>query len=303
MSNVAGTQKTSSSRQIPNDTDIVIHFIELALMKEALKYITNKQDPVLVEIFARNADNTIKFENKHGVDQPELHTILLYKMPGQDNNQILIIDPSNSEYSRHFVLGNNKLLVACTNNQDYELIAPPIKHIQIYKNDTVNYTVGPNPNQGRDCIDIAVKLGFAIKQMKTTLNDPKNIEKWEPVIQISNDPDIDESIIIKKELARIKQSSEHNIRTVYSSLNQKCIKLLKITQANEILQPLSVNFILQYKTLLEKVKNENDYTILLQKDLNSDNIYSIYCAFSSDIESNFVTYLGDEMQKVDLILI
>ena len=89
---------------------------------------------------------------------PKVHTVLLYKMP---DNQVLIIDPSNSEYTQHFVLGHNKNLIEKIAGEGVISLVAPSKIIQIYKSPN-GMLPGSAANQPRDCIDIAVKLAFEI---------------------------------------------------------------------------------------------------------------------------------------------
>jgi hypothetical protein len=110
---------------------------EILNTNNAIDYLKNKAKTVLIDIFDRDADGKIRIEN----NIPETHTVVLYEKSGK----YLVIDPSNATFS-YTLAGAHEDIRLCVSNK-----------FQIYKPQT---TPGPNPDQYRDCIDIAVKLAF-----------------------------------------------------------------------------------------------------------------------------------------------
>ncbi len=297
VSSVSTRKSNSSSKRskkIANDTNKLLHLIELALIQEALKNIEQGDKTVLIEIFARDSENQILFETRGSDKLPELHTVALYKMPGQGNKQVLMLDPSSTEHSRHLALGINKLLFKSTNDQDLELIAP-LKKMLIYTSVAGKDNNGPNSDQGRDCIDIAVKLAFAINKEQEPLGDLRNLIEWKPVIEISNNQGIDRGFLATDYITLIKQSSDDSVRSKYFNYNKKFNELLNMVKLVPNLRPLMINFESTHNKLMEQEINWYDYTILLQKDLNYDNLYKLYY----DLNHGLVDYLGDAMQELD----
>jgi hypothetical protein len=80
---------------------------------------------------------------------PEVHTVVLYNQ----NNKFLLIDPSNTTFS-YILAGAHPDILLCINEQ-----------MQIYKPISSD-KIGFNPDNWRDCIDIAVKLSFALNSNK-----------------------------------------------------------------------------------------------------------------------------------------
>lgn len=137
--------------------------IERFVFAKAREHLDVNPDTVavVIDIFARNPDKSIKSEAKADVSTgalpsaivtvPETHSVVLYKQKdafGASN--YLVIDPSNNKFS-YVLLGIPEAVVCVT----------PTDSIQIYK------ASGPTgPTSWRDCVDIAVKLGFALTEHK-----------------------------------------------------------------------------------------------------------------------------------------
>jgi hypothetical protein len=220
-----------NTQQYPRATSdkALLSELEKDMLIDAIKH----PDPiVLVDIFERSNGATINLdattENKH----PAIHTVLLYKIPGNaasSNNAlaaaaaaeatstfVAVIDPSNFLYSSHL----------CNSNFSAELSAeglPQIstihtQKIQIYKAQDSKVGTGNAPHQYRDCSDIAVKLAFGFQMNPlgifkdaNSFKDEKNIDcltQHPVVVQISNATAIDKSIIEPKIPARVKQASD-----------------------------------------------------------------------------------------------
>jgi len=166
---------------------------------------------VLVDIFARDDKGAIKIEGS----KPETHTIVLYAQQNKSALQILVIDPSNSDYSKH--LATNTLRVFGRDDLNIEIIVPSKQH-KIYASPDKD-KVGSNPDQYRDCIDIAVKIAFGLDKFKgvISIND---IMSLEPIIEVTNQKDLSDSLFFDsvEAIARIRQASDDNIRAKANKL-------------------------------------------------------------------------------------
>lgn len=284
----SSNKRSSSKSRVSEDTNKFIHFIELCLITKALSEVGDNK-PILVEVFARHDDGKIKFDHSSPEKIPEIHTILLYKMP--QSQEVLILDPNNSEFTRHLVLGHNKKLIEegtkSQSSNGYELVAPA-KKLQIYQ--AIKET-GSKITDGRDCVDIAVKLAFEIIDGEPLLNIIDMLE-WSPVVNITNRKVIDESIITEKDIAlRIKQSSDDSIRVKFQKCTKTVLKLIKMTRVSEDdrIYRSSIKHEEKLKDFLcspEKGGNDS-YEILLQNTHGSDSLYSIYVGLVGEMESFF----------------
>jgi len=98
------------------------------LIKQALDHGTiNKHKSVLVAIFERNSDGSIPIKN----NVPKVHTILLYSQENKGVAQIVVIDPSNSDFSKHLasndgiIFGYEKLTQISTSPTLLKIYASP----------------------------------------------------------------------------------------------------------------------------------------------------------------------------------
>jgi len=193
------------------------HSLEVNLLQQAIDYLLGNEacKAVLVDIFERINDK-IKVKG----DVPKIHTVVLYKNPILDSGkyEVTVIDPSNFLFSSHL------------SKPDLGIIHPILsriitvhKSIQVYKAPSGDM-VGPNKDQYRDCIDIAVKIAFGLSQHEWTMIDSEKQVKKHPVIQsISNDIELDKNIIVKTVPARIKQASDIHIVEKFNK-TQKVLK-------------------------------------------------------------------------------
>jgi hypothetical protein len=301
--------KSSSSKKskASDDTDNFIHFVELDLIKHALQSMSHDERPVLIDVFARNADGNIKFlqstefsaAEQTPIDSniPEVHTIVLYKMP--NSNQVLMIDPSNSEYTRHFALGHSKVLIEqVTRNAglDYELISYP-KKIQIYKQPK-EVSVGPQIDQARDCIDVATKLAFEITKSPHPLEDPGALGEWLPVVRISNSDTIDRGMLFPDIAIRIKQSSSNTAREKFSVFMTKFRDLVRICESteNDALNQTAHEKIAALKKLLSPTELYKGSADILYS-AKEENIISLY----TELNTSAREHLQSEEQQVQAL--
>jgi hypothetical protein len=118
--------------------------------------VASPNNVVLVDVFVRDPHGAIKQDPvasaaAGGRPIPETHTVALWQ---KKDREIVLIDPSNAAFTEHLV----RPLDALT-GQNPRFVIPSSK-LQIYTPPT---PTGPAP-QPRDCIDIAVKIGFIINE-------------------------------------------------------------------------------------------------------------------------------------------
>ena len=214
-----------------------LHLAEQILFDEALsvldkstsaKALGNKKQQkspnnvVLVDIFAREKDGTIKNEN----GKPETHTVALWK---KENGKIILIDPSNVTFSSGLI-SSLQFLAKNRNNKAPEstdvgqlkpnIEQPEEKHQEvsvqsievtgkkIYKPDEFEQMkVGRLATDSRDCIDIAVKIGFVLNDLQSQGTKFKDLDST-MLSQITNQSTV---------LSKIKKMNPKKIRTVLSS--------------------------------------------------------------------------------------
>jgi hypothetical protein len=166
---------------------------------------------VLVDIFARDADGSIKI-TKSGLI--ETHTIVLYKNGAK---KFAVIDPSNSDFSKH-ILWNSEILLGV---KDIEICVPN-SLIKIYIPGSQD-NVGPGQDQYRDCIDIAYKIAANLKRVNPDSFDLKQLKDHDVIKMISNSLEIDDSIVAavsRQDPVRIKQASEAKVVELYYEIEK-----------------------------------------------------------------------------------
>ena len=124
------------------------------------------------------------------------------------NIKLVLIDPSNSTFCSHF--GNSdigKFLAQIPKFEEIKTLPANIE-FQIY---TPNGIKGTQPNEYRDCVDIAVKLAFGFNLVQEDFNLKKlkeSIMEHPVVMAISNNDSIDKNFIAGGYAFRIKQTSD-----------------------------------------------------------------------------------------------
>jgi len=167
------------------------HYLEKQLLEKSVNYLLESNDTqtVLVDIFVR--DNGGIKRDQENPDCPEIHTVVLYKNPireGQNKHEVLVIDPSNFSFSSHLSNLNGTI-----QHKKLGEIITLHKVLQIYKaNDPRN--TGSEPEQYRDCTDIAVKIAFGLNQNKNLIINVDNIKEIDGIKFISNNDAINDSI-------------------------------------------------------------------------------------------------------------
>ncbi|MEY3197499.1 MAG: hypothetical protein RLZZ59_870 [Pseudomonadota bacterium] len=128
-SSQGGSRASGSKSKKDKDLPHMLHPLEIINIREAIQFLQKtQQKTVLVDIFARMEEGQIVTE-KDG--SPEIHTIVLCKQLDNGTQQILIIDPSNSSFSKHLKF-NEDLIFAETGQIDQMEILAPSKTVKIY---------------------------------------------------------------------------------------------------------------------------------------------------------------------------
>lgn len=203
-----GVKSKASSKSAKDEQDISLHPLEVLLIKEAVSHLSSA-DNVLVDIFARESDGKIKMQES----KLETHTIVLHK---NSQKEVVVIDPSNSDFSKHLASNVNKMFISGALGSYVDILVSP-KQLKIYEPASKD-NIGPNFDQYRDCIDIAVKIAFGLK--KIGMIDVKKIESLDIIQEVTNQKDVNEYLFFsnKESIARIRQASDENIKKIVNKL-------------------------------------------------------------------------------------
>lgn len=207
------------------------HSAEIAVFKSAVDSLLDTMDTrvVICDILERDK-GVIK-------DVLVSHAVVLYKNPSNPTTgkyEVVVIDPSNFQYSSHLVSDDMIKQSATAPDLIHPLLAGIKtfhKTTQIYKADGGN--VGPAPAQYRDCIDVAVKLSFGLSQSPADLSFSTidDIKDNEMVVMVSNQLDAT-SLPIGP--ARLKQTSDvrvvHHFHQLQNSIFVKLNALSLISE-------------------------------------------------------------------------
>ncbi len=238
---------------------------ETTLIKSAVEYFTTNPNrkTILLDIFERNLQTTLIEDIK------KTHTIVLYNT----GTKILVIDPSNPQFSSHLANFANYMEVSYSGNDKYKIYQPPDKADE-------NGLLGSNPSQWRDCIDIAVKLAFGFNNTKIIYKTVDEIIASDIAKRISNNPDIDRSIIVKDLSARIKQASDINQVEKFDRIEKIIDKNIQMTKnfhpkvceyIKESYKKIISNIDYGYSTIEQKLLHLNqDYICKLSGELNAE---------------------------------
>ena len=232
-------KKDNKFQEFKLKADKQITSIEKSIIQQGIDYLNVAETKtVLVDIFARNAkDGSIKYTKDGDI---ETHTVVLYKQ----NNQYLIIDPSNAEFSAILIGANDNIRVCFSKN--FQVYQPVEKAEE-------QGLLGSKSNQWRDCVDIAVKLSFNLNKNnqnieleafnKSEVIKTDSLKSNISVQEITNNPDVLNKIPeeLKYYPVRVKQSSELTNQKmitetlkVFSYQYSKVEKLIKDTGLNYI---------------------------------------------------------------------
>ena len=200
-------------------TKVSLHSLEKQLLQEAVTHLLNLADTktVLVDIFAR-VEGQIRIDN--GI--PETHTVVLYKnLAVNGKHEVLVIDPSNFRFSSHVANPDN---VQHITDDTFGGIKVSYEQNKIYTPTTKN--IGPNPDQYRDCIDIAVKLAFGLNKEHNV--DISKVINLGLIQEITNQAEINKNLPLNNDsVVRIRQASDDNTRKLTNKLLVKIDNQLK----------------------------------------------------------------------------
>lgn len=191
------SNKSNDQAVLNYDNFKTLHPLETLLFKEALGYmLSEKNKSILVDIFERDKSGYIDISDK---DKPKTHTVVLCREDFSNNN-FLVIDPSNSEFSKHFgLLGVNNIL-SMELEKEINIFVSPVNY-KIYEQNK-DIGTGYAFNKFRDCVDIAFKLAKKINEEpaeKVTFSAINNKifeqDKANLIIKvITNNKDLDNNI-------------------------------------------------------------------------------------------------------------
>lgn len=280
--------------QYKMESSQILTKIEKAVTNTAIQFMQEiQQKTVLVDVFERDADGTIK-------SSLTTHTIVLYKQ----GNNYLVIDPSNAEFST-ILIGASDDIRVCFN-----------KKFQIYKPDG---STGSDLHQWRDCIDIAVKLAFNLNaNSRLGLEENIKINELEGVSyidyeslknnlsikEITNQKALNKNLhdIIMDRSIRIKQSSDVSenkkataILITLEFISDKLHKILKEKNFTHSLNILNK----KEELTLEKIFSNFSYKECIQKTIPilQEMDTPLYNIVQQDVD-----LLGYEFDNIDLML-
>lgn len=202
--------------------------IETFTIRDAVEYLCSTPNKTcVVDIFARNDDGSIKIQD----GKIEIHALSLYAKKDEDKVEILVIDPSNSDFSKHIVSNSQRILFGIE-YPNVQILAPKLQ-IKIY---TPAGETGPNLNQYRDCIDIAVKICFGLSKHDGEV-DISKLAELESIKEVTNNQALNVAIFFNPSVsrARIRQASDDSIREDVDKIMKKInlqIESLKLLVGN-----------------------------------------------------------------------
>ena len=165
-----GSQKSANKLAFDENSLKILHSLETLVLTNAINHaVLNKQKVMLVDIFERNKDGSIGTEESQGsimignvTLKPKTHTIVLCRkeaVTNEDEYNFLVIDPSNSEFSKHLgMTGVNYVInnLEIGKSVKIEVSSTPYKIYEQKK----EIGTGCAFDKFRDCIDIAFKLAI-----------------------------------------------------------------------------------------------------------------------------------------------
>jgi hypothetical protein len=265
---VKSGSKASSGVKL-KDFAHLLHPLEVHQIREAIKHVNSNNKTALVDIFESLEDGRINI----GSDgKPGIHTVLLSQQIVKATTQILVIDPSNSEFSRHLMF--NKEII-CGVGIPVEILASPVM-IKIYAAPS-KASVGPASDQYRDCTDIAVKLAFGLNKYLGLSIDMSKLAQLPFVQEVTNIPEIHKLLFLDQ---------SHSLRARQSSIDDHRVKIHKILSSTKTQADLA----LQYKSEVEELQLYNEMEAILYKP-----------SLPSDYSAHIVALSGCHEQHADFI--
>lgn len=245
--------KSKGSKSSKADQDILprLHPLEIMLLRKSIADLASNKT-VIVDIFARNDDGSIKIEKNIA----ETHAVVLFKQI--DQCQIFVIDPSSFSFSKHVPSNAERILMH--DDKNYVITLPEIlKGAKIYVSPDKE-RVGPNPDQYRDCIDIAVKLSEEfnlIDSLEVIMDAIKNITNQPPMMK-------ELFFDSTQAIMRVKQASDDGVRKEVNKLIVKMDQQMK--GANEYFRSNEFNNLMEQSNLeiLKQSHEPTNYSLAIQ---------------------------------------
>ena len=166
------TNNTNNHKAVSKSTSLTEY--EKIVLKEAFEYLKTGVKTVLVDVFERDKAGI--------VSSFETHTVVLYN--NAKTGKVFVIDPSNPQFSSH--IANFHQCIEVDYSDKMKIYQPPEKASE-------KGFIGPNTNQWRDCIDIAVKIAFGLNNT-LGFNNLKETLSSDAILSITNSYKINDSI-------------------------------------------------------------------------------------------------------------
>jgi hypothetical protein len=263
----SGTYKADDDKKL-------LHECETILIEKAL---SENERVILVDIFARNDDGTIKLQGEN----PETHTVILCK---GNEGKILVIDPNNSSFSSHLATQYNK-------GAGLEVAPSLCKIYQPVNKDSI----GTSINSSRDCIDIAIKLAYKLSALDSEKigfksNSPEIFtthEMKDIVKDISNNSKYDDGIdeLVRNEQgflmipARLKQVTQDGYGKDFYDNEIKVVKQLELKKRAIIKKIIDVTD-----------KPEKTLENFTKEKLNKESSFETYTKSRESYKNDVITY-------------
>lgn len=249
----------------------LLHPYEIALFEKAIDYLNQTKsaeayiqditpdksyvnNAVLVDIFDRSTGFVDAGDN-------QTHTVVLWK---KTNDQIMLIDPSNINFSNHLC----DPLTTCFFGVTILPSQPNGQVIYGTQGKPTGYSEYDYPNPlPRDCVDIAVKVAFEINEQQKIVGDFNLVEK-NVFSQISNKRKLSKHLDkIDGTFIRELQSSNKDIRREAKQfLEDETTQFIAPKMQSEMRNLISIREAYQaYNTLFSKTKNIIPNTISKKK--------------------------------------
>ena len=285
-----GSKGTTSSTgpKKANGEQHMLHPLEVLNIRTALEFCqTQGKKTVLVDIFARDEKTSvIKLE---GNGAPEVHTVVLYLQQDSGRDQVLVIDPSNSEFSKHLAGNSDLIFLPHTGILPREVLVPPTQ-VKIYSPPSGAVT-GPNPDSPRECTDIAVKLAFGLNK-HTGIIDIRDLVSVPAIKQITNNDTINENLFFLpiEALARIRQASSDDLREGVDKILASMQSQIESSKAHFKTNPKHTEF---------KLKNTLAFSTFVQYDKYKDLAEGLLRVYNEN-EDLFYKYMKETEMALDV---
>ena len=208
-SKVSSKKNKDKKEQDGESANKLLHPLELELLHKAIETLVRTDTTtILLDVFERCENSCAISISENG--QPKKHTVLLYKKQTATTvaeTQILVIDPSNSNYTKHLSDPLLSKIVGHSIGSNISILTPK-DQVRIYRpeqeaykpeneqenddgseisGDQYDQPTGPGINQYRNCVDICAKLAFEFSTLpQDTIVDIDNLMSLRAVLNVTN---------------------------------------------------------------------------------------------------------------------